>query len=148
MEYEKTADLLRLEYPHRGHMGDGRFHERCRYCEWRREHGGNGIPAFRVVDQTRGRVFLETDDWVAAEQLVRLPAADATPGGPRLILGTHPSHDWDAQYPHCCRVCRVEANGRLESHAPCGYDMAGRDPVTVIEAEVAARKVKEGTRDA
>jgi hypothetical protein len=135
---EMLADLLSQEVRHlRRHTAAA--HDGCRYCLYRQEHGGTGVPVFRVVDQTRGRVFLETDDWVDAEHLSMLSAAR---GELRYILGTHPSHVWGdrARYPHRCEKCDAPANGSFASHAPCGYDLGRLALLTVIEFELAKRE--------
>lgn len=144
--YEMLNDLLAQERAHAGHP-DGDC-DGCRYCEYRREHGGTGIPVFRVVDQGRERavdqrpvmVRLETWDWEEAEQFVVL--AIGRGDGALHILGTHPTHDWDnPRDPHRCRKCGVLANGCFAAHAPCGYEIGRRPMGTAAEDET-----REGSR--
>lgn len=95
------------------------------------------------VETERGRVLLETDDWVEAETL---SCAYFHPGRNQFlhVRGTHPTHDWDGQRPRRCRNCAGWDNGSYGSHAPCGYDFGGLALVTVLERENAARE--EDTR--
>jgi hypothetical protein len=102
------------------------------------------VSTFKVEDD-RGRVLLETDDWVEAES-----RALCRPGISnreiRYVRGTHPTHDWYRPgrsagnpdgVPRCHR-CGGWDNGSYGSHAPCGYDFQ-TSLVATIERELAAR---------
>ena len=51
---------------------------------------GRPVTIFRVEDD-RGRVLLETDDWVEAESRALIRSGDKNF---RHVRGTHPTHDW------------------------------------------------------
>lgn len=94
------------------------------------------MATFEVVENHR-RVILRTDDWVEAE--LASSGKNWTRYTMLTIRGTHPSHDWDDQYPRRCRKCAGWDNGSYPSHAPCGYDFAGGSLAAALEREVASR---------
>lgn len=101
------------------------------------------MSTFKVEDD-RGRVVLETDDWVEAESKA---SARRRHGKFLYVRGTHLTHDWyrpgrTAGNPDGvprCRKCDGWDNGSYGSHAPCGYDFGGAALVTVLEREIAAQ---------
>ena len=98
---------------------------------------------FRVEDD-RGRVLLETDDWVEAESRALIRSGDKNF---RHVRGTHPTHDWyrpgrstgNPDGSTRCRNCGGWDNGSYGSHAPCGYDFQGTSLMATLERELAAR---------
>lgn len=97
--------------------------------------------SFRVVRRVpvvtyRDEVLLETDDWLEAEAEVR-----RIRNHPHMmenevpqIRGVHPSHDFATSGNPTCKKCGARNNGSYGSHAPCGFDFAGRS-LAVILAE-------------
>jgi hypothetical protein len=110
------------------------------------------VSTFTVVSQ-RGRVFLGTDDWVAAQAAAVASHSHRLPDDDWLsVRGTHPTHDWGPPLPgqgdsppHArrCRKCGGWDNGSYGSQAPCGYDFSGvggSSLVAAVERELAARE--------
>jgi hypothetical protein len=104
------------------------------------------VSTFKVEDD-RGRVILETDDWVQAES-----RAFPRPGTGSLlrVRGTHPTHDWgpprrgqNPRHTRRCRDCGAWDNGSYGSHAPCGYDWSRDTLASALEREIAARADRE-----
>lgn len=99
---------------------------------------------FKVEDQ-RGRVLTETDDWVDAQS--RALVENWPRGGRLYVRGVHPTHDWDgkpgSQFPgreRRCRNCGTWDNGSYGSQSPCGYDWSHDSLVSALEREIAARE--------
>jgi hypothetical protein len=106
------------------------------------------MATFQVYNQRSGKVLLETDDWVEAEQRAlgrKWPNSQT----PIYIRGTHPTHDWSGPRKHggttmvrTCAKCGGYDNGSYGSHAPCGYDFdgeGGSSLMAALEREMAAR---------
>ena len=105
------------------------------------------MTSYFKVEDDRGRVVLETDDWVEAEARALTKNWPNRYGGSLSVRGTHPTHDWYApgrsqgnpDGSRRCRNCGGWDNGSYGSHAPCGYDWSRDSLVSALEREIATR---------
>lgn len=102
-------------------------------------------PSFRGGGR-RGRVVLETNDWLEAEHKVRELAAlhPGRRGAAFTIDGTHPTHVWVSGR---CTACEGWDNGSYGSHAPCGFTF-GAPLVTYVKAWAVRRTHERLTAEA
>lgn len=86
------------------------------------------MSTFKIVDSF-GSVVARTDDWIEAHRIERLTRTERD--ALLSIRGTHPSHKWAGER---CITCGAWDNGSYGSHAPCGYDFAGRSLAAILDA--------------